>query len=330
MAKSRHEREDIARIRIVRLLENHGIANSRTIEQKISDAGPFGQRIHPHILTGVRNTLVQEGVVLRAKHASVDWYFSAGAPQEFVQSRLNAQLPIYQALTHGGFATRLGQTLEIATYRALAQTDFEYYGRFKDLEVHDDSTMYSKEEPPQHIGNRSLAGQKRLDFIVRDPKAGPLGIECKNIREWMYPDRSEIREALEKCVALNSVPVLIARRIPFVTFKVLNTCGVIFHQVYNQLFPAADAGLAAQVRHKELLGYHDVREGNEPDPRLLKFIQQNLPLISAEARHKFDEYHDLLASFAGGMDYHEFAARVRRRSQGTNEDHDWPDEEPPE
>jgi hypothetical protein len=330
LGKSRHEREEIARTRIVRLLDRHGIANARTIEQKISDAGPFGQRIDPHILTGVRNALAEEGVVQRAKHASVDWYFLTEANPDFVQYRLDEQLPTYQAVTHGTLATRLGQTLEIATYRALAQTDFEYYGRFKDLDAHDDSTMYSKEEPPQHIGKRSLSGNQRLDFIVRHDEAKSLGIECKNVREWLYPDRSEIKETLQKCVTLDCVPVLIARRIPFVSFKVLNTCGVIIHQVYNQLFPGVDAALAAQARDKNLLGYHDVREGNAPDARLLKFIQENLPAISSEAREKFDEYSDLLASFAGGMDYEEFAARVRRRSQGANEDHDWPDEEPQE
>jgi hypothetical protein len=36
----------------------------------------------------------------------------------------------------------------------------------------------------------------------------------------------------------------------------------------------------------------------------------------------------LLDAFASGaMDYTEFAARVRRRGQGSNEDHDWEDED---
>ena len=34
----------------------HGVATDRTLEQKISDAGPFDQRIDPHVLTDVRST----------------------------------------------------------------------------------------------------------------------------------------------------------------------------------------------------------------------------------------------------------------------------------
>jgi hypothetical protein len=66
--------------------------------------------------------------------------------------------------------------------------------------------------------------------------------------------------------------VLIARRIPFVTFTVLGKFGLIIHQTYNQLLPASEAALAVKVRDKMLLGYHDVRTTNQPDTRLLKFI----------------------------------------------------------
>jgi hypothetical protein len=60
-----------------------------------------------------------------------------------------------------------------------------------------------------------------LDFLVRHPTAGWAGIEAKNIREWVYPDRTEVKELLSKCTALDVVPVLIARRIHFSTFVVV-------------------------------------------------------------------------------------------------------------
>jgi hypothetical protein len=75
-----------------------------------------------------------------------------------------------------------------------------------------------------------------------------------------------------------------------------------------------------------LLGYHDIRTGNEPDDRLLKFTTKNLMEIAPDARAKFDAYKDLLEAFAfKEMLYTEFAARVRRRSQGQKEDNDFPD-----
>jgi hypothetical protein len=94
---------------------------------------------------------------------------------------------------------------------------------------------------------------------------------------------------------VDAVPVLIARRIPFVTFRLLSPCGFIIHQTYNQLLPQSESALAAQLREKTLLGYHDIRVGNDPDTR-------------------------------GSMPYEEFAARVRRRQQGVEEGHD-PEEE---
>lgn len=320
----REEREKLARKRIVSILNNHAIATMRTLEQKISDAGPYNQRIDPHILTTVRNQLMKEGRVVKLNN-QVPWYHLNDTPVEIIKQRLAEQLPIFLGLQRGGLGSRIGQCLEIAIFRALlSQDQLEFLGYFNNLDEHDDSRLYSKEEPPQSLSGLRLEGDQRLDFLVRQEDVGWAGMEAKNVREWLYPNRSEITELIEKAVALDIVPILIARRIPFVTFKVLSTCGVVFHQTYNQLYPDADRELAEQARNKDLLGYHDIRIGNEPDERLLKFIGTNLPQVLLEAREKFDEYKDLLADFAyGEIEYAEFAARVRRRTEGTNEDSDW-------
>ena len=127
-----------------------------------------------------------------------------------------------------------------------------------------------------------------------------------------------------KAIAFDCVPVLVARRLAFVTFKVLSTCGVILHQTYNQLIPETERELANKAKDKRLLGYHDIRTGNQPDKRLTKFFTENLPSILPEARYRFDEYKDLLADFADHtISYQEFAGRVRRRSQGLYENGDW-------
>jgi len=44
---TREEREAVAETRLMRVLGTLTIANQRTLEQKISDAGPFNQRIDP-------------------------------------------------------------------------------------------------------------------------------------------------------------------------------------------------------------------------------------------------------------------------------------------
>ena len=321
MAKMTGEaRQDIAETRILRALTVLTVADQRTLEQKISDAGPFNQRVDPHILTEVRNRLHDEGVIATVSREGAPWYYAGNTPADAINARLAELVPIYKSCNDIG--GRIGQTLEIAVYRALCQIpNADFSGRFVDLDNHDDSKMYSKEEPQRHIGTRSLPGRTNLDFLLRTKNAGPLAIECKNVRHWMYPHVEELSETLAKCIALDAVPVFIARRIPFPTFAVFSKCGFIFHQTYNQLFPNAFKELAAKARDKNMLGYHDIRLGNMPDARLLKFMTVNLPQVAVEARAKFTAHIDLLEPYATGiMDYEEFAGRVLRRWRGQNED----------
>jgi hypothetical protein len=315
----------IARKRLQLVLRARVIANGRTLEQKISDAGPGPMRVDPHLLTAARSDLIKQGVIVRKSvgRSNTPWFHLQTAIPEAVEARLAEVKPIHDALLEHDFTLRMGQTLEIAAYRAfIQQPAFRTFGAFPDLDEHDDSTAYIKEEPPSVISGRKSKG--KLDFVLTTTDNDLVGVELKNVREWLYPDRDEVTELLRKCTDLDALPVLIARRVPFVTFKLLNTCGVIIHQTYNQLFPAADAELAAKASHKDLLGYHDIRVGNQPDARFTKFVGVNLPPLITSMRPAFDEFKDLLADFANGeLSYSEFAARVRRRSQGTNEDSDW-------
>lgn len=122
-------------------------------------------------------------------------------------------------------------------------------------------------------------------------------------------------------MALGCVPVIIGRRVPYVSYVLLSKCGVLFHQNYSQLFPDSEKSIADQARDKMLLGYHDIRVGNQPDARLTMFLKTTLPGILPAARARFTEYADLLEVFAdGSMPYREFAARVMRRDRGENED----------
>lgn len=220
-------------------------------------------------------------------------------PESIYRARLAELSPVYSASVDRQFAERLGQTLEIATFRTLAeQAHFTFLGGFPDLSDHDDSSLYRKEEPPCCVSGKTSGTGGKLDYILVSPSAGLLGIELKNIREWMYPHRREVMDTLLKCCQLDAVPVIVARRIPYVTFSLLNRCGVIVHQTYNQLYPDADRELAALVRDKRLLGYHDVRLGNLPDSRLRRFLGLHLPKLADTARQRFVQHIGLLHDFA--------------------------------
>jgi hypothetical protein len=221
----------------------------------------------------------------------------------------------------------MGQTAEIAVIKALQQSKSNFIGHFTDLELHDDSTMYMKNDPDFVSGIHIRGG--RLDYILFHPEAGPMGIEVKNIREWIYPDRSIVKALLAKCIQVNAVPVIVARRISYSTYSLLTDCGVVVHQFYNQLYPYADENLANLVRQKLSLGYFDVRVGNAPDARMQRFFTLNLPAVAKEARRKFDEHLETISAYAETrMSYKEFTARIRGRFEEEPEEIGWEPEAP--
>jgi hypothetical protein len=268
-------------------------------------------------------TLLFNAAVIRpVRMGSIPWYHLTSADPALVQRRLSDLNALHQHTQKRQFVILIGQTLEIATFRALqAQTTLNFLGHFSDLDAHDDSTLYSKEEPPSSLSGRQIPDGKKLDFLVQHGQTGFAGLEIKNIREWLYPDRAEIRELLMKCCALDVIPVLIARRIHFSTFSVLNPCGVIMHETFSQLYPESAKALAERVKDKDLLGYHDIRVGNTPDSRLTHFIHTNLPAVLPTARQSFDAFKDLLCAYGNEeLTYPSFAARVKRRIRGESDD----------
>lgn len=234
MTVSAEERFELAKKRIRNILRAHGVATARILEQKISDAGPSDQRVDPHVLTEARNDLTARGIVKRLQR-DVPWYHLATTDPRELEERLSTLEPIHLATMDREFTLRTGQALEIAVFKALRkQKALVFFGSFPDLDEHDDSRLYTKEEPPSSVSGMTITGRRKLDFLALDVEGGAIGIEAKNVREWQYPDRPEVRDLIGKCCDIDAVPVLIARRIPYVTFSVLGACGLLLHQTYNQ------------------------------------------------------------------------------------------------
>lgn len=85
-------------------------------------------------------------------------------------------------------------------------------------------------------------------------------------------------------------------------------------------------GLAlAQVMPGPLRAQLAIRLGNEPGGRLLEFVHENLPRLITTMRPRYDVLKELLANYAQGMPYDEFAARVCPRSNRTEQGYDFPD-----
>lgn len=323
------DRLALAKSRLCDVLARRVVATARVLEHEVSETGAQG--LEPHTLAMARKTLVRDGELKQiARPNQPSWFYLPDAPLTDVEARLTTLTPVFRALNRADVTRRRGQCLELALYRALGdQPDAYYLGRFPDF---DPSTPkrtkrpYRKDEPPLHIGNRAIPGDRPLDFLYLHRAAGFAGIEAKNVREWLYPGGAEVKGLLFKCVALDCVPILVARRFPRVTFEILGMCGVVLHQTLNQLYHVADQDLADRVMRQDLLGFDDIRVGDEPDDPLLRFIGTALPEVLPDARERFDQFKDLLARYTDGdIQYYEFAGRVRRRAAGEDEA-DWEDD----
>ena len=325
---TRAQRLALAEKRLLNVLRNHTVATDRTLEQKISDAGPTNQRIEPFVLTQARRHLVQTGRIVEVHRGKTSWFHLQEATPEDVTARLTQLEPIYQATQAGELKVRIGQALEIAVYKSLTTNAQTFLGGFTDLTKHDDSKPYKRIEPPMMLSGKTIE-KGPVDFILAQTSSA-AGIEIKNYRTWLYPHSSEVRELLWKCADIEAVPVLIARRIPFVTFRLLNLSGGLVHQTYNQLYPSSEIRLASQVKGKTLLGYHDVRVGNEPDARLLKFVGKDLPELKEEAKALFLKFKDVHKAYGKGeITYNDWVREILvgagiwgERREGDDSDYD--------
>src|SRR5690348_6067561 len=103
----REKRLALANKRLMNVLRKHVVATERTLEQKISDAGPNNQRIEPVVLTQARRKLVENGNVVELRRGKTPWFYLREAKREDVEARLEELEPIYAATQDGGFTVRM-------------------------------------------------------------------------------------------------------------------------------------------------------------------------------------------------------------------------------
>lgn len=300
----------LARKRLASVLMRHSVAHQRTLEQKISDAGPFNQRIEPILLGKAMGRMRAAGELLSLNDSGTKWHHLPGMPAAIIAERLATQRTVYAQVHNQEFAKHLGAALEVTVYRALLDYKLPRWGAFQSLDVAP-GEHYKKIEPPTTYNGHSC--KSPVDFLAL--VAGDyVAIEVKNMREWMSPASAEMKKFLLKAVDLDMVPVLIARRIPYVTMQIFEPCGVLAHQTFNQRYPTGFDAIAAQAMHKDLLGYHDIRVGTEPDSRMRRFFSELLPSLVPRARPKFDQMKDLLSDFARDqLTYKEFYTELQIR-----------------
>jgi hypothetical protein len=294
----------MAMLRLPNVLDTNIVANQRTLEQKISDQGPDEQRVDPHLLRLALSELVHYRRLIREitlPESHVPWYANAGQDPVKVTDKLGQLAPLYEQVAHGAFPNLVGDALEIVVFRQIqartrADRRCSYQGS---IDYHGTKTRgrYRKVDPPLTFMEGTSHGP--VDFIFNHPDVGALFVECKNVREWIYPNDGKIKELIRKCCATGATPLFIARRIHYATItNLLEPAGIIAHESYHQYYPDGDDDLIARVRHKRSLGFTDVRSWEDPDRRTGAFFRTMLPAVGAEMAARFRRHRRHLLAYA--------------------------------
>lgn len=297
-------RIEIAMARLPNILEREIISCQKTLEQKISDQGPSGQRVDPHLLGLALHELTVERKILAVhRHPTTThspWYANARLAEADIRDKLESVAPLYASVASGQFPNLVGDALEVIVANCLTQLNrtnprYGYLGSF-DLSKKNKQGRFPKTEPPNTISG--LTCLKIPDFYVSGFSFGYVCIECKNLREWIYPDNSLIKDLIRKAIDTDTIPCLIARRIHYTTTaNLLIPAGIMSHESYYQYYPSEFTELASSVKDKRSLGFSDVRATEQPDKRTVKFVTNDLPSVGDYMAERFRANRKALSAY---------------------------------
>lgn len=275
--------------RILKYLKRTHIASNAMIVHQLAELS--SQKINPHITTEALHKLLKEGVIYKKEkpfpnQMKIPCYIykvSKILKQKLVERRMNQIYPYLDRLknnknsTHNKLHKQLGYALEIPVFERLNQlaidNHYELQGKFENYTANDYSKA-KKTEPLKQINNIDIKikGKKVVDFVLETDK-DTLIIECKNIRQWIYPNNLGFKDFLQKAIDTDTIPVFIARRQHF-TINIFRLSGLITHDTYNQTYPFQEYEFASQMRDKDIIGFHDIAIIGHQDERLESFNER--------------------------------------------------------
>jgi hypothetical protein len=297
-------RVELAKKRIQSILDRETVAHERTLEQKISDQGPIGQRVDPHLITLALRDLRELRRLSIHHHEStkeIPWYSNIATHPDIVVSKLNFIAPLYSRLTDD-LKHHLGYALELVTYKALEQARqanprYHFDGVFELSSPLDNRGFFKKINAPTSLNGHST--RRSPDFIQHGHNVGSLCIECKNRREWVYPDSDLIKHHILRCNELNVAPVFISRRLHYTTItNFLIPAGIIAHETLFQYLPSEFSDFVSQVKDKRSLGFTDLVAADNPHPRTAKFFLEDLPVVAEHMSQRWNKNRSALVDFA--------------------------------
>lgn len=147
-------------------------------------------------------------------------------------------------------------------------------------------------------------------FIIHKNTNIAIGIEAKNIREWIYPASVEVWRAIARACTLNCLPVLIARKISYIAkagfFAHIGMLGYDsnFQFFDNSVQKDNNYKFKKNVINKDRLGFADIKliKPNDPTPEyMINFFDKILDENIEEYYKKFIIHKNILKKYS--IDY---------------------------
>ena len=280
MPSGREEWIILAETRIQNILRRRIAANIRQLEVKISESGPSDLRPQPHILKTALNNLIRSGRLRQIKpkgesrHEEAIFYTLRPSYPEPAKTRVQELLVPYRV------------------HRMLIDKK-EYCSK-----VLEDIVCASFDATPRYQYLGKLPKSSPLDAVYRFD-SHTVGVEVKNVREWVYPMSGRVWVMVRKCLELDALPLLVARHMAYLTRSVFSRLGILGFEFYRQVFSPLVADLLEDIQHTDRLGYKDVVAlPADPYPPLVSFLQNTLPAQIGQYRDRWEQQAQLLTEFA--------------------------------
>ncbi|MCW1844218.1 hypothetical protein [Prosthecomicrobium hirschii] len=294
----------LAKARILSILDREIVAHEKTLEQKIADQGPTDKRVDPHLISLAIDDMRELRRIAVHHHQKTNdtpWYANIGTSANLVQDKLNVIAPIYNTISNT-LSNVIGDALEVVTFRALNATRevfprYHFDGFFYLDRPKNRYGRFEQRKAPMELHGRVT--NKQPDFLLHGHDAGTLCIECKNLREWLYPQKPLIKHHIIRCDELNAIPVLIYRRIHYSTItNFFLPAGIIAHESIHQYFPSDQLEIVMEAKNKRKLGFTDLLATEHPHPRTERFFIENLPRIVETMADKWRNNRRHLVDYA--------------------------------
>lgn len=295
------ERLALAKKRIKSVLLVRFYATTRQLESKISEGGPTPQRCDPHVISQALREMVADNEIKVVTHPVHNNRF-------FYLPELELKAKSRKAL-----ALRRKNIDELySQYIQLAKSDSRICGDALETVVRnafkDAQGFYeigSKEHPVLTFGGRTISGALDGTYLLSG-KQILIAVEAKNIREWIYPSSEELWSLIHKANTISSdscrvLPVIICRKIPYYAFAAFKQIGLLGFEVHNQFFDPSVADCLTDIKHKDGLGFHDIKTELVYPPKLLSFLTETVNNYGAEYASKFLENKPLFDKCAPAL-----------------------------